>query len=105
MGQSGRPSAWCSRLPAIPGTPQTGGLITGLDDAAENGSQVIQAGTARRLRRAIDQLRWAGAGCGRHRGDLEVARARAYDSIGKISLPGSFYRTDIALAAAQLAIR
>jgi phosphoribosylamine---glycine ligase len=88
-----------------PGTPQTGGLITGLDDAAENGSQVIHAGTARNSDgRLISSggrvLAVVGTG-----GDLEVARARAYESIGKISLPGSFYRTDIAQAAAQLAIR
>jgi phosphoribosylamine--glycine ligase len=88
-----------------PGKPQTGGLITGLDDAAENGSQVIHAGTARNSDgRLISSggrvLAVVGTGA-----DLEVARARAYDSIGKISLPGSFYRTDIAQAAAQLAIR
>jgi phosphoribosylamine---glycine ligase len=88
-----------------PGTPQTGGLITGLDAAGQNGSQVIQAGTARDSEgRLISSggrvLTVVGIG-----GDLEAARARAYDSIGKISLPGSFYRTDIARAAAQLAIR
>ena len=88
-----------------PGAPQTGGLITGLDAAGQNGSQVIQAGTARDSEgRLISSggrvLTVVGIG-----GDLEAARARAYDSIGKISLPGSFYRTDIAQAAAQLAIR
>jgi phosphoribosylamine---glycine ligase len=88
-----------------PGKPQTGGLITGLDAAAENGSQVIQAGTERdSAGRLISSggrvLTVVGTG-----GDLEVARSRAYESIGKISLPGSFYRTDIARAAAQLAIR
>ena len=88
-----------------PGTPQTGGLITGLDAAAENGCQVIHAGTAldgeaRLIGSGGRVLAVVGTG-----GDIETARARAYDSIAKISLPGSFYRADIALAAAQLAIR
>ena len=88
-----------------PGTPQTGGLITGLDAAAENGSQIIHAGTAldgegRLIGSGGRVLAVVGTG-----GDLEAARARAYDSIAKINLRGSFYRTDIALAAAQLAIR
>ena len=88
-----------------PGTPQTGGLITGLEAAAENGSQIIHAGTAldgegRLIGSGGRVLAVVGTG-----GDLEAARARAYDSIAKINLPGSFYRTDIALAAAQLAIR
>ena len=85
-----------------PGTPQTGGLITGLDAAAENGSQIIHAGTAldsegRLIGSGGRVLAVVGTG-----GDLEAARA--YDSIAKINLRGSFYRTDI-LAAAQLAIR
>ncbi len=88
-----------------PAKPQTGGRITGLDNAAEDGSQIIHAGTARdadgRLISSGGRV-LAVVGTG---GDLEAARARAYDSIVKISLPGSFYRTDIALAAAQLAIR
>ena len=88
-----------------PGTPQTGGLITGLEAAAENGSQVIQASTARNSEGHLTSsggrvLAVVGTG-----DDLEVARVRAYESIGKIGLPGSFYRTDIAQAAAQLAIR
>ena len=33
--------------------------------------------------------------------DLDQARERAYAGIGRISLPGSFYRTDIAAAAAR----
>jgi phosphoribosylamine-glycine ligase len=37
--------------------------------------------------------------------DLESARGRAYDAIAKITLAGSFYRSDIARAASQLAVR
>jgi phosphoribosylamine--glycine ligase len=36
--------------------------------------------------------------------DIEEARERAYESIGKIQLDGSFYRRDIAKAAARLAV-
>ena len=36
--------------------------------------------------------------------DIEAARGRAYESIGEIQLEGSFYRSDIAAAAARLAV-
>jgi phosphoribosylamine---glycine ligase len=87
-----------------PGTPTTGGLITGLDVATRNGSVVIHAGTA------IDpqgNLISAGGrvlavvGLGE---DIEEARSRAYQSIGEIQLDGSFYRRDIAAAAARLMV-
>jgi phosphoribosylamine--glycine ligase len=86
-----------------PGTPTTGGVITGLEDAMGNGSVIIHAGTA------IDpqgNLISAGGriltvvGLGE---DIEAARARAYESIAAIQLEGSFYRHDIA-AAARLAV-
>jgi len=86
-----------------PGTPTTGGVITGLEDAMGNGSVIIHAGTA------IDpqgNLISAGGriltvvGLGE---DIEAARARAYESIAEIQLEGSFYRHDIA-APARLAV-
>jgi phosphoribosylamine--glycine ligase len=86
-----------------PGTPTTGGVITGLEDAMGNGSVIIHAGTA------IDpqgNLISAGGriltvvGLGE---DIEAARARAYESIAAIQLEGSFYRHDIA-APARLAV-
>ena len=86
-----------------PGTPTTGGVITGLEDAMGNGSVIIHAGTA------IDpQGNLISAGgriltvVGRGE-DIEAARARAYESIAEIQLEGSFYRHDIA-APARLAV-
>ena len=69
-----------------PGTPTTGGVITGLEAATTNGSTVIHAGTA------LDQqgnLVSAGGrvlavvGLGE---DIEAARGRAYESIKEIQL-------------------
>ena len=79
-----------------PGTPTTGGVITGVEAATRNGSVVIHAGTA------LDQqgnlisaggrvLAVVGLGA-----DIEAARGRAYESIAEIQLAGSFYRHDIA---------
>jgi phosphoribosylamine--glycine ligase len=87
-----------------PGSPRTGGVITGIETATQNGSVVVHAGTA------LDQhgnLISAGGrvlavvGLG---DDIEIARGRAYDSISEIQLEGSFYRYDIAASAAQLAV-
>jgi phosphoribosylamine---glycine ligase len=87
-----------------PGTPTTGGVITGLEAATSNGSVIIHAGTA------VDpqgNLISAGGrvltvvGLGE---DIEGARSRAYQSIGEIQLDGSFYRRDIAAAAARLVV-
>jgi phosphoribosylamine--glycine ligase len=82
-----------------PGTPTTGGVITGIEAASSNGSVVIHAGTA------LDpqgNLVSAGGrvltvvGLGE---DIEAARGQAYESIAKIQLEGSFYRHDIAAAS------
>ena len=87
-----------------PGTPTTGGVITGVEAATRNGSAVIHAGTA------LDQqgnLISAGGrvlavvGLGE---DIEAARGMAYESIAEIQLAGSFYRRDIAASAARLAV-
>ncbi len=87
-----------------PGTPATGGAITGIAVASSNGSLVIHAGTA------LDpqgNLISAGGrvltvvGLGE---DIETARGQAYESIAKIQLEGSFYRHDIAASAARLAV-
>ena len=50
-----------------PGTPRTGGVIHGLDVAPQNGSVVVQAGTALDAVRSGDQRRRTGARRGRHR--------------------------------------
>ncbi len=87
-----------------PGTPTTGGVITGVEAATRNGCAVIHAGTA------LDQqgnLISAGGrvlavvGLGE---DIEAARGMAYESIAEIQLAGSFYRRDIAASAARLAV-
>jgi phosphoribosylamine---glycine ligase len=87
-----------------PGTPMTGGVITGLDAATRNGSLVIHAGTSLDAR---GNLISAGGrvlsvvGLGE---DIEEARGRTYESIAQIHLDGSFYRRDIAAGAARLAV-
>jgi phosphoribosylamine--glycine ligase len=87
-----------------PGTPTTGGVITGLDAATMNGSVVIHAGTAvdpqRNLISAGGRV-LAVVGLG---DDIEEARGRAYASIGEIQLAGSFYRRDIAAVAGRLVV-
>jgi phosphoribosylamine--glycine ligase len=81
-----------------PEKPVTGREIRGLDKVA---TPVIHAGTALD---ADGVLRSSGGrvltvvGFG---DDLHAARDRAYAEIAKIELEGSFYRTDIALAAAD----
>ena len=84
-----------------PGTPRTGDPIGGLDGAAEDGSSVVQAGTAldadgRVVSAGGRVLAVVGTGS-----DLAQARDRAYSRIATLELEGSFYRTDIAAAAAQ----
>ena len=82
-----------------PGSPRTGGVITGVEAATQNGSAVIHAGTARdeqgNLISAGGRV-LAVVGLG---DDIETARGRAYDSISEIRLEGSFYRHDIAAAS------
>ena len=87
-----------------PAKPTTGGLITGIEAAARNGSTVIHAGTA------LDQQGNLVSVGGRVLAvvglaeDIEAARSRAYESIREIQLEGSFYRHDIAASAARLAV-
>jgi phosphoribosylamine--glycine ligase len=84
-----------------PGTPVTGGPITGLDAATSDRAHVVHAGTALG---ADGQLVSAGGrvlavvGTGN---DLAGAREVAYASIERISLAGAHYRRDIAEVAAQ----
>jgi phosphoribosylamine--glycine ligase len=85
-----------------PGANRTGDPITGIDDAAAlDGVHVLHAGTAVN---ADGELVSAG---GRVLSvvavgaDLDEARARAYDGVARIDLPGSHHRTDIAAKAAR----
>jgi phosphoribosylamine--glycine ligase len=83
-----------------PGRPRVGDAVVG----SEAGG-VLHAGTARRDDGAIVSsggrvLSVVGTGP-----DLAAARSAAYDIIGSIKLPGSHFRTDIGLAAAEGKIR
>jgi phosphoribosylamine---glycine ligase len=79
-----------------PGRPRTGDVITGSE-----ADGVLHAGTARRSDGAIVSaggrvLAVVGTGP-----DLVAARADAYARVASIRLPGSHFRTDIGLAAAD----
>jgi phosphoribosylamine--glycine ligase len=79
-----------------PGRPRTGDVITGSE-----ADGVLHAGTTRRDDGAIVSaggrvLAVVGTGA-----DLDAARADAYRTISSIRLPGSHFRTDIGLAAAE----
>jgi phosphoribosylamine--glycine ligase len=79
-----------------PGPPVTGGVITGLEQLGSDDGVVVHAGTTvdaegRLVSSGGRVLCVVGTGA-----DLDLARGRAYRGLGKISLPGSFYRADIA---------
>ena len=79
-----------------PGRPRVGDVITGSEAPG-----VLHAGTSRRDDGAVLSsggrvLSVVGTGA-----DLNAAREAAYDVIGAIRLPGSHFRTDIGLAAAE----
>ncbi len=79
-----------------PGRPRVGDVITGSE-----ADGVLHAGTSRRADGAIVSaggrvLAVVGTGA-----DLDAARADAYATVASIRLPGSHFRTDIGLAAAQ----
>ncbi|MGK2870309.1 MAG: phosphoribosylamine--glycine ligase [Mycobacterium sp.] len=79
-----------------PGRPRVGDVISGSETDG-----VLHAGTTRRADGAVVSnggrvLSVVGAGA-----DLNEARAAAYATIKSIRLPGSHFRTDIGLAAAE----
>jgi phosphoribosylamine--glycine ligase len=79
-----------------PGRPRVGDVIAGADVDG-----VLHAATARRDDGALVSsggrvLSVVGTGS-----DLAAARAAAYDKIKSIRLPGSHFRTDIGLSAAE----
>jgi phosphoribosylamine--glycine ligase len=79
-----------------PGRPRVGDVITGSE-----ADGVLHAGTARRDDGAIVSsggrvLSVVGAGA-----DLSEARTQAYATLRSIRLPGSHFRTDIGLRAAE----
>jgi phosphoribosylamine---glycine ligase len=79
-----------------PGRPRVGDAVIGSD-----ADGVLHAGTTRRDDGAVVSsggrvLSVVGTGA-----DLSAARANAYDILSSIKLPGSHFRSDIALAAAE----
>lgn len=83
-----------------PGRPRVGDVIVGAE-----GEAVLHAGTVLREDGAVVSsggrvLSVVGVG-----DDLAAARAAAYRTLGSIRLPGSHFRTDIGLAAAEDKIR
>jgi phosphoribosylamine--glycine ligase len=83
-----------------PGRPRVGDVVVGSE-----ADGVLHAGTARRDDGAIVSsggrvLSVVGTGA-----DLAEARSVAYHILGSIRLPGSYFRTDIGLSAAEGKIR
>jgi phosphoribosylamine---glycine ligase len=83
-----------------PSRPRVGDVVVGSDSGG-----VLHAGTARRDDGAVVSsggrvLSVVGTGA-----DLSKARSAAYDILRSIRLPGSHFRTDIGLAAAEEKIR
>ncbi|MEU1375276.1 phosphoribosylamine--glycine ligase [Streptomyces triculaminicus] len=87
-----------------PGTPRTGDVIEGLDEAAEvEQAYVLHAGTAHDAEGRVVSaggrvLSVTATGAG-----LEQARTRAYEAVSRVRLDGSHHRTDIAAKAAASA--
>jgi len=87
--------------PGYPGTVRTGGVVHGLDAAPPPGGLVVHAGTAQdehgqTVSTGGRVLTAVGTGS-----TLTDARRAAYATVGALRLEGSFYRTDIARAAAE----
>jgi phosphoribosylamine--glycine ligase len=85
---------------SYPGRPRIGDVVVGSE-----ADGVLHAGTARRDDGTVVSsggrvLSVVGTGA-----DLSAARARAYEILSSIKLPGSHFRSDIALSAAEGKIR
>ncbi|MCM6772930.1 phosphoribosylamine--glycine ligase [Nocardia sp. CDC159] len=83
-----------------PARPRTGDVISGTDTAEPN-TEVLHAGTSLRADGALLSAGGRVLNVVATGADLTEARTRAYDRIRGIKLPGSHYRTDIALAAVE----
>jgi phosphoribosylamine--glycine ligase len=85
-----------------PGTPRTGDPITGLDDVADvPTAYVLHAGTARDEEGTLVSAGGRVLSVVALGDSLSEARDRVYDAVERITLEGSHFRTDIALAAQQ----
>jgi phosphoribosylamine--glycine ligase len=80
-----------------PETPVTGGVISGLAVAGEHpGVVVLHAGTALGLSGEVISAGGRVLSVTAVGADLAAARAKAYEAIADIDLPGSHHRSDIA---------
>lgn len=85
-----------------PGAPRKGDVITGLVEAAQDpDTWVIHAGTDRNAAGEIVSAGGRVLAVVSRGADLREARERGYRGMERITLPGSHYRTDIALAASE----
>lgn len=85
--------------PGYPASPQTGGQVTGVEEAGSDAAYVLQAGTTRDddgILRASGGRILSVVGCG---AGLAEARAAAYETIERIEVPGGHFRRDIGLRA------
>ncbi|MDQ1714392.1 MAG: phosphoribosylamine---glycine ligase [Frankiaceae bacterium] len=88
-----------------PGTPRTGDVISGLDEAtAVNGVDVLHAGTSFDAHGNVVSAGGRVLSVTATGKDLAAARDAAYDAVDRIKLNGSTFRTDIALRAVNLDI-
>ena len=83
--------------PGYPGAVTTGGLLTGLDAAEEvEGVHVLHAGTGFSVDGELVATGGRVLSVVALGDDVQAARERAYQAVGRLGLPGSHYRTDIA---------
>jgi phosphoribosylamine--glycine ligase len=88
-----------------PGTPRTGDVISGLDEAtAVNGVDVLHAGTSFDAHGNVVSAGGRVLSVTATGKDLAAARDAAYEAVDRIKLNGSTFRTDIALRAVNLDI-
>ncbi len=86
-----------------PEAPRTGDPIEGLDAVREQDAPtayVLHAGTRRDADGRVVSAGGRVLSVTATGEDLSTARTRAYEAVGRIGLPGSHHRTDIAAAAA-----
>ncbi len=85
-----------------PGTPRTGDVIEGLEEAGATGdAYVLHAGTARDAEGRVVSAGGRVLSVTATGSSLQDARTRAYEAVSRIRLAGSHHRTDIAARAAE----
>jgi phosphoribosylamine--glycine ligase len=85
--------------PGYPEGPATGGVIEGLEVDLGEGVMVFHAGTSRRADGTLVASGGRVLNVCATGPSVEVARARAYEAVARIGLPGARYRSDIGAVA------